>query len=89
MDQERLERLESAIRTVELRNTRVEADKAWETSAFRKCTIAAMTYVVICAFLISMKVAFPFLHALVPVAGYLLSTVTLPPIKAWWLKRRG
>ena len=27
-------------------------------------------------------------HALVPVMGYLLSTLSLPPIKRIWLKRR-
>jgi hypothetical protein len=88
MDQERLERLESAIRTVELRNARVEADKAWETSRFRKLTIAAMTYVAVGAFLVSMKVAHPELHALVPTAGYLLSTLSLPWIKRWWIRSK-
>ncbi len=89
MDQERLERLESAIRTVELRNARVEADKTWETSLFRKCTIAVMTYAVVALFLMSIGTPNWWLNSLVPVAGYLLSTVSLPPMKAWWLKRRG
>ncbi len=88
MDQERLERLESAIRTVELRNARVEADKAWETSLFRKCTIAVMTYAVVGLFLLSIGAAHPWTNALVPAAGFLLSTQSLPFIKRWWIARR-
>lgn len=85
----RIEQLESALRTLELRNARVEANKDWETSRFRKLTIAAMTYVVVGLFLLSMHVANPQLHALVPTTGYLLSTLSLPAIKRWWLKHRG
>jgi hypothetical protein len=30
----------------------------------------------------------PFVVGLVPPAGYLLSTLTLPPLKRWWIKRQ-
>ena len=88
MDDARIERLEAALRTVELRNARVEGDKAWETSVFRRLTIAAMTYAVVALFLLSIRTPNWWLHSLVPVAGYLLSTLTLPAIKRWWLSRR-
>lgn len=70
------------------RNARVEADKAWETSWTRRLTIAAITYVLASALLVWIRAPQPFLAALVPTAGYLLSTLTLPFAKSWWLKRR-
>lgn len=87
MDQ-RIEQLEAAIRTIELRNARVEADKAWETSRFRVLTIAVMTYAVVGFFLMSAGFADPWVNALVPTIGYALSTQSIPVIKRWWIGRR-
>jgi len=70
------------------RNARVEADKAWETSMTRRLCIAAMTYITAAAFLWWTGAAQPFGAALFPPAGYLLSTLSLPWIKAWWLRGR-
>lgn len=68
------------------RNARVEADKAWETSKTRRACIAAMTYGIAVLFMWRIGISEPWLNALVPTGGYLLSTLSLPIIKNWWLK---
>jgi len=71
------------------RNRRVELDKPWETSNTRRALIASMTYAVATYFMYRIGVNDPFLNALVPTGGYLLSTLTLPAVKREWLKRYG
>ncbi len=69
------------------RNARVEADKAWETSLTRRGVIAAITYFVAVFFMWRIGVTEPFLNAVVPTGGYLLSTLSLGVVKRWWLLR--
>jgi hypothetical protein len=88
MADDRLDRIEAEIRSMQLRNARVEADKAWETSVFRRMLIAGATYVVACVFLFTIGMSQPWVHACVPTGGYLLSTLSLPAIKRWWCARR-
>ena len=64
----------------------MEGDKAWEVSLVRRCTIAAVTYAVALALLLSMRAANPLLSAVIPAVGYVLSTLSLPYLKAWWLR---
>ena len=80
--------LEKEIEKIKQRNKRVEKDKAWETSMTRKITIAILTYmvVVLYSYLIS-KVSNIFLTSLVPVIGFLLSTLSLNMIRKIWEKR--
>jgi hypothetical protein len=66
------------------RNNRVELEKAWETSATRKLVIVSLTYIVTCAFLYTINEPIFLLKALVPVAGYILSTLSIPKIKKIW-----
>ncbi len=73
--------------TIEQRNARVEADKAWETSKTRRGIIALGTYVIIGGYLSFLGVSNAWLHALVPPVAYLISTLTLPIIKRAWLAR--
>lgn len=80
--------IERVLKQIEDRNQRVEADKAWEISLFRKGTISLTTYIVAAAALVSIGSARPFLDALIPVVGYILSTQSLPFLKKWWLKHR-
>ncbi|HEY0010366.1 MAG TPA: hypothetical protein VGB97_00430 [Candidatus Paceibacterota bacterium] len=77
--------LEEEVEKLNQRNARVEADKAWEISGTRKGLIALITYFAACLFLYLIKVPDFYLAALVPVGGYLLSTVTLRSAKAWWI----
>lgn len=69
------------------RNKKVEADKAWEISGFRMFIILAFTYVIAFAFMVIAGLEKPWLGAFVPVIGYGLSTLSLPPLKKWWTKR--
>jgi hypothetical protein len=69
------------------RNARVEADKAWETSLTRRGVIATITYFVAVFFMWRIGVTEPFLNAVVPTGGYLLSTLSLGVVKRWWLKK--
>ena len=82
--------IEQEIYDLKARNLRVEADKAWEVSTSRKASIAVLTYGVAVALLYAVGNAEIFRNALVPVAGYLLSTQSLPFLKKWWVaKYRG
>ncbi|MBI2147870.1 hypothetical protein HYU19_05365 [Candidatus Woesearchaeota archaeon] len=79
--------LEKEIAAIRLRNKRVEADKAWETSFTRKGIIAVLTYMVIVLFFFAAGLPKPFINSLVPTIGFLLSTFSLSLFKRWWLKR--
>ena len=68
------------------RNKRVEKDKTWETSFTRRFIIAVMTYLIIVLFLWMIKVPYPWLNALVPTFAFILSTLSLPFFKRFWLK---
>lgn len=81
-------KLEDRIALIEQRNSRVEADKAWETSWARKVSIAFVTYIVVAAYLYFVININPWLNALVPVAGFLLSTLTIGYLKKQWIKHR-
>ena len=79
--------LNKEIRSIKARNARVEADKAWETSWTRRGIIFAATYIIIAVFLSSISAPNPFVNALIPAIGYVLSTLTFPFIKNLWAKR--
>jgi len=80
--------LEDRLEALEARNKKVEADKAWETSWSRRIAIAALTYFVVVLYLQFVMHVDPWLNALVPVGGFLLSTFTIGYLKNIWLKRR-
>lgn len=82
-----MENLEQQVAQILERNRKVEADKAWETSWTRRLFIALLTYLCALAWLVLISQPLAWLTAAVPVLGYLLSTLTLPPLKNWWLKR--
>ena len=74
------------INLIKERNRQVETDKAWETSNIRRAIITVMTYIVIVIFLFIINAPSPWLTALVPTIGYLLSTLTMPLFKKLWIK---
>lgn len=76
-----------SLQDVHARNQRVERDKAWETSRTRMGAIMVMTYIVAVIFLTLIHVDRPWLNAGMPVIGYALSTLSLPILKKWWVKR--
>lgn len=80
--------LPRVLEELHARNRRVEAEKAWEGSATRRGFLAVLTYATACAFLWSVGNPAWYVHALFPPAGYLLSTLSLPWVKATWLRHR-
>jgi hypothetical protein len=79
--------LEQRIDEIERRNQKVEADKAWEISWLRRGLVALTTYITVAIFLIAIHKDQPFINALVPTIGYLLSTLALYNVKKAWVKR--
>ncbi len=67
------------------RNKRVETDKAWEVSVTRRVIIAVMTYLIVVILLYLIEAPHPWVSALVPAIGFVLSTLTLPLFKRWWM----
>ncbi len=82
-----LELLQKDIEQIKARNVRVEADKAWETSVTRKLMIAILTYAVIVIFFGAAGLPKPFISAIVPTMGFLLSTLSVGVVKRWWVRK--
>ncbi len=74
------------IDSIVQRNARVEADKAWETSWTRRFVIAIGTYLIVALYLLILDVPNNWLHAFVPSGAYLISTLSLPVLKSFWLE---
>lgn len=85
----KLQELEKEIKKVKVRNRRVEADKAWETSFIRRVLVAILTYFVIVLFFYFAELPKPFVNSIVPALAFLLSTMTLSFFKKIWLGRYG
>jgi hypothetical protein len=81
-----IEELQIEIEKIKTRNQKVESDKAWEISWSRKILIAILTYLVIVIFFFAARFPQPFLSALVPTIGFILSTLTISLVKRLWLK---
>ncbi len=77
--------LKYEIDEIKNRNTRVEADKAWESSGTRKVIILVLTYIVIIIFFHVVNIKNPFISAITPTLGFFLSTLTMPIVKKWWI----
>ncbi|OGD10081.1 hypothetical protein A2397_04560 [Candidatus Amesbacteria bacterium RIFOXYB1_FULL_44_23] len=80
-----LEEAEKRLKIIEDRNKRVEVDKAWETSGFRKLLLITFTYLSIGLYMWAVGIDRPWLNAVIPSLGFLLSTLTLPIFKNWWI----
>lgn len=78
--------LEKRLQLIEQRNRSVEMDKSWETSYTRKTLIALFTYISIALYLKFIVGINPWINAIVPSIGFLLSTLTLPFFKKLWGK---
>lgn len=85
---EELEQIKKDIQEIKERNIRVERDKDWETSLFRKILVAVLTYIIIALFFIFAHLPNPFINAIVPTLGFLLSTLSVSFIKKTWIKSR-
>ncbi len=85
--EERISKLEEEIQNLKRRNERVEAEKGWETSLFRKISVVVITYVIATIALQFIGVVHSFQNALIPTIGYILSTQSLPLLKKWWIRK--
>ncbi len=76
------------IEKILVRNKKVELDKEWETSWTRKICIMILTYIVVVLYSFSInKINNIFLSSLVPVIGFVLSTLSLNKIRKIWEKK--
>ncbi len=82
-----LNALSKEIEQIQARNKRVEIDKAWETSYTRRILLIIFTYLSIGIYMFVIGVSNPWLNAVIPSVGFLLSTLTLPYFKNYWIKR--
>ncbi len=82
----KLQQLDSRIKEIEGRNKKVEADKAWELSYFRRTLLMLFTYLSIGFYLQAVNIQQPWLNAIVPTVAFMLSTLTLPFFKKVWLR---
>lgn len=72
------------LEKIEARNARVETDKAWETSWTRRISITVLTYIFVLLYLFFIGNKDPWINAVVPAAGFLLSTLAVSRIKEIW-----
>jgi hypothetical protein len=79
--------IEERLAVIEARNKKVETDKAWETSWTRRISIMVLTYLVVVAYLYFVVQIDPWINAIVPVIGFLLSTLTVRIIRDAWKSR--
>ena len=80
--------LENRIQAVEERNRRVEGDKAWEVSWTRRGLIMVFTYLALGVYMWAIGISNPWLNAIVPAVAFVLSTLTMPFFKKWWLGKK-
>lgn len=78
--------LEERVSKIEDRNLKVEVDKAWEVSSTRRVLLFLFTYFAIALYLKFIVEIDPWINALIPSIGFLLSTLTLPLFKKLWKK---
>jgi hypothetical protein len=79
--------VEDRLSAIESRNAKVEADKAWETSLARRGFLALITWLAAGFTLSLLGSENAWILALVPVMGYIISTLSLPYIRQFWLTK--
>ncbi|OQB06015.1 MAG: hypothetical protein BWY19_00572 [bacterium ADurb.Bin212] len=84
--EERIQKIEEEVSQILARNKKVEADKGWETSYLRRTFVAIFTYLPIAIYMWAINVPSPWLNAVVPTLGFLISTLALPWFKQIWQK---
>lgn len=81
--------IEKEIINIKKRNKQKKLDKEWETSFTRRIFIMLLTYIVVVIYSYLIRNHnFIFLSSLVPVIGFLLSTLSLKFIRKIWEKNR-
>lgn len=83
-----IETLARRISAIEERNAQVSSKKHREGCWTRRIAIALITYVMIGIYMLRLGIQQRYLHALIPTAGFLLSTFSLQRIQARRTHRR-
>ena len=78
--------LREEIKRINERNRRVEADKYWETSWTRRFIIFILTYGAIVTYFYAAGLPNPFINSLVPALAFVISTLSLPFFKGYWMQ---
>jgi hypothetical protein len=81
-----IEQIKKDIEYIKERNKKVEKDKSWEVSLERKILISILTYIIVLIFFKIVKIPRPFVNAIVPTIGFLLSTLSLSFAKKLYTK---
>ena len=80
--------VEQEIKEIQLRNRRVELDKAWENSWTRKISITITMYAFMVIMMFALDLPSPFINAIIPTSGFVLSTLGLSFVRTLWMKFR-
>ena len=80
--------IQEQLNRINERNKKVEMDKAWEVSFTRRLFISLVTYIVASVWLWNINEPNFLLKAMVPTAGYILSTLSIPQLKKIWLSSK-
>ena len=83
-----LQGLRKRLEYIEARNQRVESEKQWETGITRKAILFITTYVLIGLYMWMINVSQPWLNAVIPALGFLVSTLTIQWAKNIFVKRK-
>lgn len=83
-----IEELKGEIESLKQRNKVVDANKAWETSNERRVLVAITTYLLMVLLLMTISADRPFISAVVPTIGYMLSTISFGLVKTRWIAKR-
>jgi len=81
-----IDELEKEIEAIKKRNAQVETNKSWETSLTRRGLLMLFTYLAIGFYLQAIEIERPWLNAIIPAVGFLLSTLTFPFFRELWGK---
>ncbi len=79
---------EARLSAIELRNRRVEENKKWEMSWIRRGSVAILTYASIVCYHIAIGADNIFIISVVPVLGFIASTLSLQFIRSLFDKRK-
>ncbi|NTU72804.1 hypothetical protein HGB07_01355 [Candidatus Roizmanbacteria bacterium] len=79
-----IQELQKEIEEIKERNRAVEKNKAWEGSYTRRILLIIFTYLAIALYLNVIEVDRPWINAIVPAVGFLLSTLSLSFFKGLW-----
>lgn len=79
--------VDEELELIKERHRRVEANKAWKTSKTRALFVAMITYFVMILVMHAIKVENPFISAIIPTLGFVLSTLSVNSVKRFWVNK--